>query len=122
AAAWYNSTAATKILLERGANVNAPGSDKFRACFAEHSHVERRLGMLTSTLKNGGKFGTALEVASAFGHIDVVRLLLEAGADAHAHGRVTAFDAATLVGHEDIIRLLASAGAQESANARSMFP
>ncbi|KAK5763029.1 hypothetical protein LTS12_006813 [Elasticomyces elasticus] len=80
AAAWYNSTAATKILLERGANVNAPGSDKFRACFAEHPHVEKRLGMLASTLKNGGKFGTALEDAAAFGHIDVVRLLLEAGA------------------------------------------
>jgi Ankyrin repeats (3 copies)/Ankyrin repeat len=65
-----------------------------------------------------------LHYAAKYGHISVVRLLLEAGRDVNApaaeHGR-TALQAASEGGHEDIVKLLISYGADVNASAAANF-
>jgi len=58
---------------------------------------------------------TALMYASTFGYIDIVRKLLQAGADVHEKGPkgTTAISAAAEGDHTEIVHLLKSAGAKE---------
>ncbi len=53
--------------------------------------------------------------AARYGHADVVRLLLDAGADVNAKDEwnETALMFAAMSGHEDIVQLLTEAGAQK---------
>lgn len=78
---------AVRSLLNRGGSANAEGVDGI---------------------------GTALIDASAAGHIQIVQLLIERGADvnlANSHGE-TALHAAKTAGHNDIARILLKAGAK----------
>jgi len=58
---------------------------------------------------------TALMGASDFGHIEIVELLIKAGADLNAHtvDRCTALSLALKARHTEIVKLLKKAGAKE---------
>ncbi|KAJ7059432.1 hypothetical protein C8F01DRAFT_1370371 [Mycena amicta] len=62
---------------------------------------------------NIGDYGNALQAASDGGHLDVVRLLLEHGADVNMQGGHygNALQAASHSGHLDVVRLLLEHGA-----------
>ncbi|CAG8262934.1 unnamed protein product [Penicillium salamii] len=73
------------LLLDKGADVNA----------------------------DGGKYGNALQAASAEGHRAIVTLLLDKGADVNADGGKygNAIQAASAEGHQEIVTLLQTRGA-----------
>lgn len=77
------------MLLEKGADVNA----------------------------QGGKYGNALQTASAEGEQEIIRLLLEKGADVNAQGGYysNALQAASWRGHQEIVRVLLEMGAEVNA-------
>jgi tetratricopeptide (TPR) repeat protein len=84
-AAWQDHTEAIKLLLEKGANVNAKTNDGV----------------------------TALIIAAEMGNTEIVKFLLEKGADVNAKRTTdgkTALDAAKRAGHKDIVQLLEKAG------------
>ena len=60
---------------------------------------------------------TVLMWAAARGHVEVVKLLLEAGADLNARTRKgrTAIEIGTQEGHHDIVEVLREAGANDRA-------
>jgi hypothetical protein len=66
----------------------------------------------------GKEYSNALQEASAIGHKQIVRLLLEAGADVNAEGGGlygSALQAASARGHEQVVRLLLDHGADVNA-------
>ncbi|KAL8295182.1 hypothetical protein RB597_008531 [Gaeumannomyces tritici] len=65
----------------------------------------------------GGYYDNALQAASAHGHKDVARLLVDAGADVNAQGGYygNALQAASAHGHKDVARFLVDAGADVNA-------
>ena len=75
----------------------------------ERDLIEEALGMLSSNPRGV----TALHVAAEKGHVEVVRLLLEAGAkqDAVDSNGATALHRAAKRGHSEVVRLLLEAGA-----------
>jgi ankyrin repeat protein len=75
-----------KVLLERGANVNLSSADAFPALYS----------------------------AARGGHREIVRLLLDRGADVNARARGwSARQAAEKQGHVEIVKLLREHGATE---------
>jgi ankyrin repeat protein len=78
-----------KLLLDKGADVNA----------------------------QGGKYGTALYAAASEGQADIVQLLLDKDADVNAQvgSSETALQAAAWTGRADIIQLLLDKGADINA-------
>ncbi|KAK4960993.1 hypothetical protein LTR10_001482 [Elasticomyces elasticus] len=111
AASWY-SPAALRILLQWGADVNTPGSAAFRTWLAGKWQSEAPYRELAKVTKDReGIFGTALQIASAQGHVESIRLLLAAGAETNTPASVTALGVASIMGHEEAVRLLADAGA-----------
>jgi ankyrin repeat protein len=87
---YYGNLGIVQQLLEKGADVNAPGGD----------------------------YGTALQAASAEGHDLVVQRLLEKGADVNAPGgrhHSTALQAASAGGHDQVVQRLLEAGADVNA-------
>ncbi|KAJ7690388.1 hypothetical protein B0H17DRAFT_983179, partial [Mycena rosella] len=85
AASTFSRTEIVHLLLENGADVNAPG----------------------------GAYGSALQAASAWGHTDIVHLLLENGADINTAGGYygSALQAGSVSGEMEIVRLLLEKGA-----------
>jgi ankyrin repeat protein len=68
---------------------------------------DKRLAMMTP-------FGTWLHVASSFGQYEIVKYLVERGADVNARGGIEGgapLDAAASEGHVDIVRVLLAHGA-----------
>ena len=65
----------------------------------------------------GGRYGNALQAASAQGHDKIVALLLDKGADVNAEGEVygNALQAASAAGHDKIVALLLDKGADVNA-------
>jgi hypothetical protein len=76
----------TRLLLDEGAEVNA----------------------------QGGRYGNALQAASAGGHEQVVKMLLDKGAEVNAQGRVygNALHIASEGGHEQVVKILLDKGAE----------
>ena len=83
--------AVVRLLLEKGADVNAQGGDYGNALQAAsnggHEGVVRLLlGKGANFNAQGGAYGNALQAASYGGDEAMVRLLLEKGADVNAQG------------------------------------
>ena len=85
-----------EILLEHGADVNAPPARAFGATALQFAAIEGFLGIAYLLLENGADANaapaitegrTALEGAAEHGRIDMVQLLLNAGADIHEAGQ-----------------------------------
>ena len=89
AAAFKGDTETVRLLLDKGANVNAKDEDG----------------------------GTALMFASVNGHTDTVKMLLKRGANPNitaksSSGTVSALIYAKRMGHEEIVNILKKAGAK----------
>lgn len=69
------------------------------------------------THAQGGRYGNALQAASAKGHKEVVQLLLDAGADVNMQGEWygNALQAASIQGCINVVQLLLDAGANVNA-------
>ena len=108
-AALHGEFQAVSALLTRGANLDLPVAaalgriEDFRRIFPSASPQDRHL---------------ALALASQFGHVEIVRLLLDAGEDPSrynptgAHSQSTPLHQAVWAGHESVVRLLVESGAR----------
>jgi hypothetical protein len=109
AAALHGEFEAVKALIARGARIDLPV-----AAALGRSEDARRL------LEGAGREDRhlALTVAADFGHLDIVRLLLDAGEDPNrynpvgAHAHATPLHQAAGAGHFDVVRLLVERGAK----------
>ncbi len=109
AAVLHGELDAAKALIDRGAKVDLPvaaalgRTEEARRLLASASHEERHL---------------ALSIASDYGHIEIVRLLLDAGENPNrynpvgGHSHTTPLHQAAGAGHEDVVRLLVERGAK----------
>ncbi|KAK0715449.1 ankyrin repeat-containing domain protein [Lasiosphaeris hirsuta] len=125
-----------RMLLERGADINAPAAFKYgrTALQAACSRVEPDMDLIKLLIdqgadvnaKAGQRYGlTALQGAAIQGHIKLVLFLIDLGADvnappAHKHGR-TALDGAAENGRLDMVQVLLNAGAKCSVGGRSGY-
>jgi len=107
-----------RLLLDKGADVNAQGGEYGNALQAAASNGHEGIVRLlldegADVNAQGGFYGNALQVAAYEGHEGIVRLLLNEGADVNAQGGVygNALQAAASRGHEGIVRLLLDKGA-----------
>jgi hypothetical protein len=89
-AAFHGLVAATRLLLLNGADVHAGG---------------------------GLDMGTALHEASSVGHVEIVNMLLDKGADINAQRKrySTALRSAVCAGREDVVGILLERGADPNA-------
>ena len=107
AAASQDKTVVVQILLDRGADINAPSPDGTTALIvaARNGHTDTLQILLDRgadiNLRTPEGF-SALSAAAAFGQLRNVRLLLSRGAKDDGG----ALQAATRIGHEEIINLL----------------
>ncbi|KAJ6572494.1 hypothetical protein DFH09DRAFT_1362444 [Mycena vulgaris] len=111
-----------RLLLERGADVNAQGGYYGNALQA--ASVKGHLDLARLLLEHGadvdsqgGYYGNALQAASVKGHLDLARLLLQHGADVDSQGGYygNALQAVSVEGHLDLARLLLERGADVNA-------
>ncbi|TFY61174.1 hypothetical protein EVG20_g7156 [Dentipellis fragilis] len=107
------NTKMCKLLLDKGANINAKAGDFGTALIAAsltgHTSLAELLldkGADINARVNG--HGTALIAASVEGHISIVKVLLEKRADinAKAGDYGTALIAASLTGHTSLVKIL----------------
>jgi hypothetical protein len=109
AAALHGEFESVNALLARGAQIDLPvaaalgGIEEARRLLPDASPEERHL---------------TLTLASQFGHVEVVRLLLDAGEDPNrynpvgGHSHTTPLHQAAGAGHEEVVRLLVERGAR----------
>lgn len=109
AAALHGEMDSVRALIARGARVNLP--------------VAAALGMTEDFRRllpsaNSHDLHLALCLAAQFGHVEIVRALLDAGEDPDrynppgSHSHSTPLHQAALAGHEAVVRLLAERGAR----------
>ncbi|UKZ97145.1 uncharacterized protein TrAFT101_011912 [Trichoderma asperellum] len=127
-----------KLLLERGAEVNAPPSPvagrtalqaATRGGFGPIVHLLLSLGAQVNAPSARYKGITALQGACLQGSLEIVELLLRSGADVQASGggfdrNGTALHAAAEKGHVEIVKKLIGVGADinASSNRRGQTP
>jgi ankyrin repeat protein len=112
-------------LLNAGADVDQVGGTYGNALTAAASSNENRQGSLVVVQmlldvgaevnqKFSGEYGNPLQAAAESGNTEVVRILLNAGADVNAYGGKwgSALQAASCMGHEETVRVLLQAGAR----------
>lgn len=105
------------VLIEYGADTNAPAAERGGRTALQYAAEEGYLGIAFTLLENsanpnapgadGG--GTALELAACNGRIDMVQMLLNAGAEVHGEGEAQykrALRYATWNGHLALRKLL----------------
>ena len=122
AAALRGSEVIVRLLLDRGADVNAQGGEyghALQAAVSQKSEVIVRLLLDRGADINaqGGVYGNALQAAASYGSEVIVRLLLDQGADINAQGGEygNALQAAAAKGSEVIVRHLLERGADINA-------
>jgi hypothetical protein len=99
---------AANALLEHGAQLNLPGA----AALGRTADAARLLPAADSADRH-----LALALASQFGHLDIVRALLDAGENPDrynpvgSHSHSTPLHQAALAGHDQVVRLLIERGA-----------
>ena len=125
-AAYDGNLEGVKVLLERGANIDAVTQDGFTALVIA-SQCGRHV-VVKALLERGAKIdavtqdgSTALMLASQNGHHDVVMSLLEKGANIEAANQVggTALMVASQCGHHDVVKALLDKGANINAVAQN---
>jgi hypothetical protein len=111
-----------RMLLEKGADVNAQGGHYGNALQAASARghdqiVQRLLEKGADVNAQGGDYGNALQAASAWGHDQIVQRLLEKGADVNAQGGPygNALQAASARNHDQIVQRLLEKGADVNA-------
>lgn len=109
AAALHGEMEALHALIARGARIDLPvaaalgRTEAFRRLLSEASNDDRHL---------------ALALASQFGHVEIVRMLLDAGEDPNrynpvgGHSHSTPLHQAAAAGNEEMVRLLVERGAR----------
>jgi len=109
AAAAHGEMEAVEALIARGARMNLP----IAAALGRLDDARRLL-----PFADGHDRHLALALAAQFGHVEVVRLLLDSGEDPdrynppEAHSHSTPLHQAALAGHEAVVRLLVERGAR----------
>jgi hypothetical protein len=109
AAALHNEMEAVHALIRRGARVDLPLA-------AALGHIDDFGRLLPESNKDDRHL--ALALASQFGHVEIVRLLLDAGEDPNrynpvgGHSHSTPLHQAAASGNEDMVRLLVERGAR----------
>jgi ankyrin repeat protein len=109
AAAAHGEMQAVEALIARGARVDL-------AIAAALGRIEDAQRMLPAA--DGHQRHLALAFAAQFGHVAIVRLLLDAGEDPNrynpigAHAHSTPLHQAAVAGHEAVVRLLVERGAR----------
>ncbi|CAI9635606.1 unnamed protein product [Alternaria burnsii] len=124
-AALLGFSVVTKLLLDKGADVNAQGGEYGNALQAAsaggHEQIVKTLLNKGADINaEGGDYGNALQAASYNGHEQVVKTLLNAGAEVNAQGGQfgNALQAASYRGHEQVAKMLLDAGAEVNAQDR----
>ncbi|KAL4657022.1 ankyrin repeat domain-containing protein 50-like [Arapaima gigas] len=133
AAAYMGHRDAMEILLDAGAEVDRPDGDgrtalSVAAMCVPSAAEGNRSGVVSLLLERGADPGhrdkdnmTPLLLAAYEGHVEVVELLLEAGADvdeitaAHASGAITPLLAAASMGHMAVVNVVLFWGAAVDA-------
>jgi ankyrin repeat protein len=109
AAALHRELEALHALIVRGAQVDLPVA-------AALGRIEEARGLLPSA--NHHDRHLALSLAADFGHVAIVRLLLDAGEDPNrynavgGHSHTTPLHQAAGAGHDEAVRLLVERGAR----------
>ena len=108
-----------RLLLDRGAEVNAQGGLYGNALQAasrggHEQTVQILLDRGAKINAQGGKYDSALQAASRGGHEKVIQVLLDRGAKINAQGGHygNALQAASLYGNENIVQVLLDRGAK----------
>ncbi len=108
AAVLHGELEAVNALIARGARIDLPVA-------AALGRIEDSQRLLRDATRQDRHL--ALAIASQFGHVEIVRLLLDAGEDpnrynpAGGHSHATPLHAAAASGHEEVVRLLVGRGA-----------
>jgi ankyrin repeat protein len=114
----YRDTEVVRMLLEKGADVNAKTDTDTTALF--NAILYRRTEVVRILLENGADVhvktmygSTTLDMAIWYGDIEIVSMLLENGADVNAKGKYgsTALIKASENGHTEVVRMLLEKGA-----------
>jgi ankyrin repeat protein len=101
---------AAEALVRRGARIETVAAAAGLGRLAEARNL-----LTAATMEDRHR---ALALAASLGHVDVVRLLLDAGEDpdrynpADGHSHTTPLHQAALAGHEAVVRLLVERGAR----------
>lgn len=109
AAALHGEFEAVEALLRCGGKVDLPVA----AALGQTGEARRLLPTADTNARH-----RALTVAAMFGHVEIVRMLLDAGEDLDrynsigAHSHSTPLHQAALAGHENVVRLLVERGAR----------
>ncbi len=116
AAALHGYVQTVTALMAHGARIDLPVA----AVLNRVEDARRLLGAAGSAERH-----LALAVASQVGHIEIVRMLLDAGEDPNrynppgGHSHTTPLHQAALIGHEELVRLLIERGA--SVNTKDLL-
>jgi hypothetical protein len=109
AAALHGEFEATNALIERGARIDLPVT-------AALGRIEDARRLLAGASREDRYL--ALALAASFGHLEIVRLLLDAGEDPNrynpvgSHSHSTPLHEAAGAGHDEVVRLLVERGAR----------
>jgi ankyrin repeat protein len=121
-ASFFGHDTVVKLLLDKGADVNAQGGEYsnalYAASFRGHEQVVKMLLDKGAEVNaQGGLCSNALQAASLKGNEQVVKMLLDKGADVNAQGGhySNALQAASLEGHRQVVKMLLDEGANINA-------